>query len=176
MVINPKYWNEGDKLYGQPKIARLIEYFSKPLELLEFEKSSIVNEWKLFRSLVKNWYSKFEVHSLWAAMFKHRENEFPNLCKLVSVIMSISSSNATVERGFSDLTNILTDRRLCLNHKSMRMMLLIKINNYSWNEIEKEEIIKKATDVYLEKRRFVQLAQPVQEVSPASVSSLLLLH
>ena len=110
------------------------------------------------------------MHSLWPTIFQHRVKEFPNLCKLVSVIMSISSSNATVERGFSDLTNLLTDRRLSLNNSSMEIMLLIEINDYSWNQLEKEEIMTEASSKYLEKRRKVKV-MTAQDDPPVACSS-----
>ena len=62
----------------------------------------------------------------------------------------MSCSKATVERGFSDLTHILSDRRWSLNYNSIRMMLLIKINDYSWSESERERFTKEATEKYLE--------------------------
>ena len=62
----------------------------------------------------------------------------------------MSCSKATVERAFSGITNILSDRILSLNYNSMRMMLLIKINDYSWPESERKRIIKEATEKYFE--------------------------
>ena len=70
----------------------------------------------------------------------------------------MSCSNATVERGFSDLTNIMTDRRLSLSHESMEMMLMIKINDYSWSDSERSSIINEATERYLKKRRFTSIS------------------
>ena len=46
-----------------------------------------------------------------------------------------------------------------LSHKSLEAMLLIKINDYAWNDIEREEIIKAATDKYLgEKNRKMKMS------------------
>ena len=40
-----------------------------------------------------------------------------------------------------------------------KFLLLIKINDYAWNDIEREEIIKAATDKYLgEKRKKMKMS------------------
>ena len=53
--------------------------------------------------------------------------------------------NITYPVAASDPTNLLTDKRQSLSHKSLETMLLIKINDYAWNDTEKEEIIKAAS-------------------------------
>ena len=64
---------------------------------------------------------------------------------------------------------MLTDRRLSLNHGSMEMMVIIKINDYSWSESERDSIIEEATEKYLEKRRFTTMAKtPLSASSQAS--------
>ena len=157
LVIDPKHWNLTDKSYGEGDLNILCDHFATPLELLGLERSKLKAEWKSFKRLVSNWYSKHDVHALWPKIFNFRKMEFPNLCKLVSVIMCISVSNSTVERGFSALTVVLDNRRLILSHKSIEALLLIKINNHSWSDAERSELIDAAVKLYLSKRRVKRL-------------------
>ena len=111
-----------DTQYGLEEIGILCDHFEAQLNLMEFNKSSALNEWKSFKHCVQKWYEKVKVESLWPIIFQYRAAEYPNVCKLATLVITMSCSNATVERSFSDLTNMLTDRRLSLNHGSMEMI------------------------------------------------------
>ena len=45
----------------------------------------------------------------------------------------------------------------------MEDLLITKANDSAWSEAERKEIIARAVEIYLEKRRKVQLARPEQE-------------
>ena len=62
--------------------------------------------------------------------------------------MSLSGSNSTVERAFSLLTLLLSDRRLKLGHKTVEDLMLININNKLWTPKEKEEIVLKTAEKF----------------------------
>ncbi len=57
----------------------------------------------------------------------------------------------TVERAFSTLTNILTDKRLSMKHKRLEQILIISSNEKNWTVQERNEIIERALNIYLEK-------------------------
>ena len=83
----------------------------------------------------------------------HCCEEFPNLCKLASLIMSISGSNSSVERTFSVVTNILSDKRLSMRHGTINESLIVYGNDDLWTTEERTEIINCAVEIYLKKRR-----------------------
>ncbi len=102
---------------------------------------------------------------LWKKILGFKRSEFPNVCVLVEILISISGSNSTVERAFSTLTNILTDKRLSIKHKRMEQILIISSNDKNWTAQERNEIIERAVDIYLEKRRKTIVAEPPSKKS-----------
>ncbi len=94
-----------------------------------------------------------------------KRSEFPITCALVEILISISGSNSTVECAFSTLTNILTDKRLSIKQKRMEQTLIISSNDKNWTAQERNEIIERAVDIYLEKRRKTIVAEPPSKKS-----------
>ena len=87
----------------------------------------------------------------------NRRTEFPNLCLIASIVLSISGSNSAVERSFSILTLMLSDRRLSTSNKVLDDLMIIKGNAHNWSSSEYTEIIENALKAYMEKRRSVAL-------------------
>ena len=83
----------------------------------------------------------------------YRRGEYKNVCLIAEICIAIGSSNSTVERGFSKLTTLLTDKRLSMSHSSMENCLLIAANATSFSSEERNDIIKSAVAKYLNKRR-----------------------
>ena len=49
---------------------------------------------------------------MWARFFRHQGALYPNILLLVEIMMVLSPLKSVVERGFSILRNILSDKRL----------------------------------------------------------------
>ena len=93
----------------------------------------------------------------------YRRKEYSNVCAIAEICLAIGASNSTGERGFSKLINLLTDKWLSMSHRSMENCLLIAANATSFNEQEKDKIIKVTVCNYLKKRR--QTASYVKKVT-----------
>ena len=65
----------------------------------------------------------------------------------------LSSSNSAVERGFSILTMMLSDRRLKTLHDLMNFRIAFKINDRNWSEKERSVILRRALEIYVRKGR-----------------------
>ena len=76
-----------------------------------------------------------------------------DICPISEICLVIGGLNNSVDRGFSKLTNLLTDKRLRMSHASMDNCLLIAVNSNSFNNDEKGEMIKNATAKYSQKSR-----------------------
>ena len=72
---------------------------------------------------------------------------------LSQLFLSISESNSTAEQAFSTLTQIITNHPISLKHKPIDDIMIIKCNDVNWKKKEKEDIIKRAQEIYCEKRR-----------------------
>ena len=77
---------------------------------------------------------------IWKLTINFHETQFPNLVKLISLVLSILGSNSKAEKTFSTVTNILSDKRLSMNHKTLEDCLVIFGNNSLWKKHEKEII------------------------------------
>ena len=88
----------------------------------------------------------------WKSTLRYQRLEFPNLSLLAQIIITLSGSNSSVERSFSTLTTILTDRRLKMSHTTLEMLMIIKCNDRNWTEQERENIIQRATDLHPRKK------------------------
>ena len=101
-----------------------------------------------------------EANTLWGKVFVYKRKEFPNLCNLAEIVLCLSGSNSTVERAFSLLTLLLSDKRLSMSHKTMKDVILININDKLRSDVERNDIIKMAAEKYLSKRRTKRLLEP----------------
>ena len=134
-------------------IRNFCEHFKGPLDHCGLDIHKVLPEWKNFKLFVKNNYVGYEALSLWKKIIQYRKEEFPNICMMAELMLSISGSNSSVERCFSILTIILTDRRLSMNHELMENVMLIAGNKNNWSDMEKNKIIDRAVEIYLSIRR-----------------------
>ena len=151
---DPQYWTD-DREYGVQSIQALIQHFEVPLNAASFDVKNVFVEWRSFKLFAKRNYSEFfdEPKRLWQKILRYRRAEFPNLCCLIELLTCISGSNSEVERAFSILTMLLSDRRLSLDHQTMEDLMVIKVNDHAWSPQERREILESTVARYLEKRR-----------------------
>ena len=163
-IFDPIFWNTEDEQYGIEDIESIYRHFKVPLDAAKFDVSKAKREWGNLKELVEESYNNFKAHQLWQSFISRREAEFPNITLLMKLIMCISGSNSSVERAFSTLTMILSDRRLSLKHDGIEDIAIICVNDHLWSQRDREEIIESAYNIYKEKRRKVAL-EPQQKKS-----------
>ena len=130
--FSPELWS-ADKEYGIQDVSAMAAHFAKPLSLVSFDVTSALREWKISKVFVKSRYPKLpDANSLWKSVLSCHKDQFPHLCKLASLIISISGSNSSVERMFSVVTNVLSDKRLSMSHSTLNDSLVIYGNDGLW--------------------------------------------
>ena len=153
--IDPRNWLE-DCNYGIPMIKLLSGQFKCPLTNKGFDATKALTELKRFRIFVKATYSlKLESGSItpkevWTKIFTLCKQGFPNVCLLGKTMLSISGSNSNAEQAFSILNSILNDHRMKLKHLTNEMLIRIKGSNLNWSDVECDDIIHNAVDIYME--------------------------
>ena len=75
------------------------------------------------------------------------------MCIIAELILLLAGSNSAVERGFSMLTNILTNWHLKMSHSILENLTLIRCNDSIWLDYEQNEIIQPAADINFAKQR-----------------------
>ena len=158
--MDREYW-EDDNKFGEDLICLLVDHFKKPLVRSGFQKAKVFGEWKRFKIHAKTHAVNMSTRKMWESTINFRETQFPNLVKLISLILSISGSNSQVERTFSTVTNVLSDKRLSMNHNKLEDCLVILGNDSLWKKHEKEEIIQASRELSMNKRRKKQIDNDV---------------
>eukprot|EP00112_Aurelia_sp_Birch-Aquarium-sp1_P000486 Seg10468.1 transcript_id=Seg10468.1/GoldUCD/mRNA.D3Y31 product="Zinc finger protein 862" protein_id=Seg10468.1/GoldUCD/D3Y31 len=158
--LDPKIWDHSDKAFGKVEINQLCDMFNEPLLAAGFERKRVFQEWRSLKITQKSFYANMESRQLWQKILSCRRNEFPNLSLLVELALCISASNSTVERALSILTLILSDHRLSMSHNMMKRCIMISANDPNWSKSEREQLVERAVDLYMEKRRTAVFANP----------------
>ena len=84
---------------------------------------------------------------------------------MTEIVFSLSASNSMVERAFSLLMLLLSDKRLSLKHETIESLIKINFSDKIWTEKEKNEILERAVDVYQSKQGGKKIAEPPKKVS-----------
>ena len=133
------------------------------------DSKKLLTELKAVKRVVRHYYDNVPVHDLWTNILRHRRQEFPNLCLLLDVLLSIAVSNSFVESTFSFLTAMLSDRRLSLNHDTMANLLILRAKHLVWTDVERENLIDSALHSFMQTRRKLKLAS--SDKTPLDVSA-----
>ena len=163
--LDPKLWDYSDKAFGKAEINQLCDTLDEPLSAAGFERGKVFQKWHSLKITQKSFYTKMESCQLWEKILSCRRNEFPNLCLLVELALCISASNSTVEWAFSIVSLILSDCRLSMSHKMMERCIMISVNDSNWSKSEREQLIERAVDLYMEKRRTAVFAKDGNNVA-----------
>ena len=84
---------------------------------------------------------------------------------MAKIVFSLSASNSMVERAFSLLILLLSDKPILLKHETIESLMKINLSDKIWTEKEKNEILERAVDVYLSKQRGKKIAEPPKKLS-----------
>lgn len=152
--FDPRMW-EDSRDYGDKEIFEIAEHFEVPLGESGFNQFKLPIEWKKFKIWVKSHFNfaNISAERVWKTLLNTKRNDYPNLSLIAELILSIGGSNSSVERAFSLLTSILSNRRLKLRHKTIEDLMIIKLNDKIWSPSERNEILENALKIYLRKRR-----------------------
>ena len=159
--IDMEYWQK-DKDFGNNDISSLSKHFTIPLNNAGYNDLRVLTEWKKFKIHAITHFSEMPVRDMWKSVLTYKRESYPNLSILVSLILSISGSNSSVERCFSLVTSILSDRRLTMSHDTLEDSVIILGNDSLWSKQERVGIIERAREIYMSKRRRTKLSEKDQ--------------
>ena len=116
---------------------------------------------------------------MWKKIFIHKREEYINLYKSESMVVSLASSNSSAEWAFNLPSLMLSDRCLFMNHDTLQALMSINIIEKLWTpkEREREELIDYAVQTLSqneEQKRLSNLQQNPHESNQMSSSRVLL--
>ena len=99
---------------------------------------------------------------MWKKIFIHKREEYINLYKSESMVVSLASSNSSAEWAFNLPSLMLSDRCLFMNHDTLQALMSINIIEKLWTpkEREREELIDYAVQTFISKRRTKKTVKP----------------
>lgn len=170
---NPEVWSD-EKNYGIDEIRGFADHFHTPLHVAGYDGNKVMKEWKSVQRHVKENLLGRTTSEVWKSILIYKKTEYPNLCLLLRLVYCLSGSNSSVERAFSILTAMLSDRRLNSSHKLLEMRMFVQVNDKNWKEKEREDILKRALEIYTtikSRKRKLAVAAPSDSIPAISLSS-----
>ena len=94
---------------------------------------------------------KKHMSEFWPLAYQECHKEYPNLFKLVELLLCLPFSNAIVQRGFSTVRRILTDWRGCLAEETIKDLLLVATWKVKFEtRAERERLIEKVASTFID--------------------------
>ena len=119
--------DSGLDMFGTMTVLALYDHFAEMFPDGCVDRDSVVSEWDAFKSFWKESCSHLSSSKVWSVMMANYRERFPNLCRLMVVLLTLPVSNAVVERGFSAMRRIKTDWRCRLNEASLNYLMRTSI-------------------------------------------------
>jgi hypothetical protein len=149
--VDPANWGrEEEELANIDKVAH---HFKETLASHSFNEQNLHPEWRRLKATYNLRYKGWTAKKLWQQVLQFKREDCPNICLLIELTLTIGPSNSMVKKCFSQLTSMLSDRRTNLLPDTMENLFLIQSNNGSWSPDDKEEIMSRALDLHMAKRR-----------------------
>ena len=110
-VFDRNSWTD-NKNFGVDEIKLIGEHFKTPLKFNNYSEPKALLVWIALRKYAERVMPKVATDVMWAQLVTHHCELYRNILLLVEIMLVLSPSNSVVERGFSTLRNILSDKRL----------------------------------------------------------------
>ena len=124
--------------YGVENIKRLVHHFTPVLTQDEVAKAPL--EWYLFKHQVCNQRNSSQ-KDVYKSLLLHEAPKFKHILPLIEIMLSISMSTATVERGFSVMNVVKDETRTLLGNDTLNDLVEIKVNGVSLDDFTPESAI-----------------------------------
>ena len=111
--LDPQSWTD-ESTFGYEEIKNFANHFREPLAALR--------EWKALRNYVRVNHPHATASQIWKTILCYKHVEYPNMSLLAQIMFCLSGSNSTIERAFSLLMLLLSDRRLRMKHSTMQVV------------------------------------------------------
>ena len=137
-------WPERKKLsdFGDAELEQLVQHFKEPLSNMEvptasFAKEMLIDEWFRLKLLGND-----QSFPCLCKQAMPRPERFLVLSKLMPIVLFLSSSLASCERGFSRMNCIKTNLRLRLMTGNLESLMLIGLSGVSVENFDPNESIR----------------------------------
>ena len=81
-------------------------------------------QWMALKLLIAKWFAHMKFFNLWEKLLEEQTLKFPDILKVVEIILLLPMNTAACERGFSKMNIIKSDYRAQLQSVSLNLMYL----------------------------------------------------
>ena len=131
-ILDFKNWpdKENNQDFGQDEIQVLVHHFHRFLQENQLDEHQTVSEWEILKVNIyaKDWNSRL-ANITWKEINRRYDHQLPNLLPLVDLILSLPSTSADCERGFSAMKHIKTEHRASLLPSALDDLLMVYLNS-----------------------------------------------
>lgn len=130
-VVDFKNWPDlaNQKQFGCQEVSTLTQHFARFLRRENLDESQIKLEWEMLKVKIygDGWEQRLQTIT-WREINRRLSSELPNLLPLVDLILSLPSTSADCERGFSAMKLIKTEHRSSLLPSTLDDLMMVHIN------------------------------------------------
>ncbi len=127
-------------VYGDEAISCISEHYSDLLTDQEKSDGTLKGEWCALKSRLREPATQMrtsqDVLKSYSAILRVAPDNLANISTLVKIMMTISSSTAIVERGFSALNRIKTPQRATMSQECLQNLLMVSLNTAEVGEFD----------------------------------------
>ena len=135
---------EDKRKWGLQEVKDLAEFYYSINMITEEEKNLAARQWVLFRNKVSP-FRKEKLIDVYADLLNENDSDLKGMLVLLEIMMTISSSTAACERGFSCMNNQKTTLRTTLAHSTLDDIMRICIDGPTLREFNAERHVKSWT-------------------------------
>lgn len=136
----PKTFDDKRK-WGLQEVKDMAEFYYSIHMITEEEKNLALRQWVPFRNKVSP-FRKEKLIDVYADMLNENDDELRGMLVLLEIMMTISSSTAACERGFSCMNNQKTTLRTTLSHSTLDDIMRISIDGPPLEELKADSHVQ----------------------------------
>ncbi|XP_062616845.1 zinc finger protein 862-like [Saccostrea cucullata] len=128
--------------YGVDEIMSIVSHECFSFLFNEAEKAVVLSQWSLLKAKVRHLRHVSLVDIYSSVIAEDRQSKhLPVICKVIEVMMTLSPSTASCERGFSTQNIVKTNRRTKLTQNNLRNQLLLMLEGPDLKDFRAEKSI-----------------------------------
>ena len=126
-------------LYGKQQLDSIVINFESVLGVDVAEKAK--EQWMALKLLIAKRFAHMKFFNLWEKLLEEQTLKFPDILKVVEIILLLPMNTAACERGFSKMNIIKSDYRTQLQSVSLNNLMYLSIDGPSVQEFDPQPAI-----------------------------------
>ena len=139
-ILATQGWNKSDDIdFASPNLDSPVQRFLIPLQKADVDTSVIIEEWEDMVDYARRYLNIAEEdhQTIWYKLFNCPDSsKWKNILALVELLFCLPMANGRVERAFSVMKVVKTDRHNCLGEDHLDDLMCITIDGpplSQWN-------------------------------------------